>query len=84
MPAKKLKVVIDTNLWISFLLSKKFQSLDKLFAVNGLVLIFSDDLLEEFIEVAKRPKFEKYFSTTDLIILLNQIYTKAEFVSQYS
>jgi len=80
MPAKRLKIVIDTNLWISFLISKKFDALDNLFAIDNLVLIFSEDLLEEFIEVAIRPKFEKYFSPTDLVILLSQIYTKAQFI----
>jgi len=80
MPAKKLKIVIDTNLWISFLISKKFDALDNLFSIDNLVLIFSEELLEEFVEVAKRPKFEKYFSTTDLVILLSQIYTKAQFI----
>ena len=80
MPRKKLKIVIDTNLWISFLISKKFDALDNLFSIDNLVLIFSEELLEEFIEVAKRPKFEKYFSTADLVILLSQIYTKAQFI----
>ena len=80
MPANKIKVVIDTNLWISFLISKNFKNLDNLFTIDRLVLIFSDQLLEEFIEVAKRPKFEKFFSLTDLIILLNQIYSKAKFI----
>jgi len=29
-------------------------------------LIFSDELIEEFVEVASRPKFKKYFSSKDL------------------
>ena len=81
MPVKKLKIIIDTNLWISFLISKNLDALDNLFAIDNLVLIFSEELLEEFVEVAKRPKFEKYFTTTDLIILLSQIYNKAQFIN---
>jgi len=81
MPVKKLKIIVDTNLWISFLISKKLDALDNLFAIDNLVLIFSEELLEEFIEVAKRPKFEKYFSITDLVILLSQIYNKAQFIN---
>ena len=80
MPIKKLKVVVDTNLWISFLISRKFETIDSLFELNNITLVFSEELLEEFIEVAKRPKFEKYFSLTDLINLLNQIYYVAEFI----
>lgn len=80
MAIKKLKVVVDTNLWISFLISCKFEKIDSLFESKDLALIFSEELLEEFIEVAKRPKFRKYFSITDLINLLNQIHSIAEFV----
>jgi putative PIN family toxin of toxin-antitoxin system len=65
MPVKKLKVVIDTNLCISFLRSKKHEALDNLFSIDNITLIFSEELLEEFVEVAKRPKFKKYFTTTD-------------------
>jgi putative PIN family toxin of toxin-antitoxin system len=80
MPIKKHRVVIDTNLWISFLISRKFETLDSFFKLDSITLIFSEQLLEEFVEVAKRPKFEKYFSLSDLMILLNSIYPIAEFV----
>jgi putative PIN family toxin of toxin-antitoxin system len=67
-------------LWISFLISRKFETLDSFFKLDSITLIFSEQLLEEFVEVAKRPKFEKYISLSDLMILLNSIYPIAEFV----
>jgi hypothetical protein len=56
------KVILDTNLWISFLISKKFNSIDQLIEDNNIRLIFSKELIEEFVEVVSRPKFIKYFS----------------------
>lgn len=59
MPKAKDRVIIDTNLWISFLLTNDFKGLDKLFSEQPLILLFSQQLLDEFVEVARRPKFKK-------------------------
>ena len=77
---KNDRIIIDTNLWISFLLTKEYSKLDKLFSKNNLTLLFSPELLEEFVEVARRPKFKKYFSVADLHSLLSEIHSKAEFL----
>ncbi len=81
MARAKHRVVIDTNLWISFLLAKDFRKLDKMFADDRLVLLFSQEPLDEFVEVARRPKFRKYFTLSDLQNLLLQVRTRAEFVN---
>ncbi len=72
MPRKnKIRVVLDTNLWISHLISERLGKVDKLFARENLVILFSTELHDEFIEVAQRPKFQKYFSNNDLVALLD-------------
>jgi len=63
---KNKKIILDTNLWISFLISKKFSQIDKLIENQRIILIFSNELLEEFIDVVSRPKFKKYFSKKDI------------------
>jgi len=80
MPNAKDRVIIDTNLWISFLLTKDFSKFDRILSEELLTLLFSEELLEEFLEVAKRPKFRKYFSMPDLHELLTQIKDRAEFI----
>lgn len=84
MPKAKDSIIIDTNLWISFLLSKDFSKLDKLFNSENLVLLFSRELLDEFVAVARRPKFKKYFSIEDLNDLLTEIHSRAEFIDVHS
>lgn len=56
------KVILDTNLWISFLISKRFDFIDNFLIEGKIKLIFSKELIEEFLTVAKRPKFRKFFS----------------------
>ena len=59
------KIILDTNLWISFLISKKFNQIDKLIETKQITFVFSDESLEEFIDVVSRPKLKKYFSKKD-------------------
>lgn len=70
---KSKKVILDTNLWISFLISGDFSFLDDFVESNRLKLVFSMELLHEFMAVAQRPKFKKYFSKSDLLRIINFI-----------
>ena len=81
MQKVKHRIIIDTNLWISFLLTKDLSKIDSLLKGNHAKLLFCDELLEEFIEVANRPKFKKYFSQSDIKSLLGKIHTKAAFIT---
>jgi len=81
MLKKRNRIIIDTNLWISFLLINDFSKLDRILAANRIQFLFRQALLDEFIEVAQRPKFKKYFSLTDLENLLIQIRHEAEFIN---
>lgn len=65
------KIILDTNLWISFLISKKFSQIDELIANKKVTLVFSNESLEEFVQVVSRPKFKKYVSEDDMANLLN-------------
>jgi len=75
-----MRIILDTNLWISFLISSKYKKLDKLLFNQECKLLFSQELLEEFIAVAKRPKLRKYISKDELEDLLETIDEVAEFV----
>ncbi|MXV51542.1 putative toxin-antitoxin system toxin component, PIN family [Pedobacter sp. HMF7647] len=77
---QKHNIVIDTNLWISFLLTGKLTDLDTILKKTQAIVLFSETLLSEFLEVAQRPKFNKYFSVSDLNALLNRIHEIASFV----
>lgn len=68
--ASSSKAIIDTNLWISYLISSRLISIDLTLKKGRMRLIFSEELLQEFLNVAKRPKFRKFFSEEDISTLM--------------
>jgi putative PIN family toxin of toxin-antitoxin system len=70
---KSKKVILDTNLWISFLISRDFSFLDNYIETGRIKLIFSEELFSEFISVTERPKFKKYFAESDVKHLIRII-----------
>ena len=71
MASKLLKVIIDTNLWISFLITKFHSQIDNLLINKKIRIVFSEELLTEFFDVIQRPKLNKYFSPNDIKELLD-------------
>lgn len=80
MRNKVSRIIIDTNLWISFLITKDFTKLDEIIFTRRGILVFSQELLDEFLEVARRPKFRRFFSSTDIEEILETIDEYADFV----
>ena len=70
---KSKKVILDTNLWISFLVTRDLSFLDNYIETGKLKLIFSEELFSEFITVTERPKFKKYFVESDVTQLMQII-----------
>ncbi|MEM8894455.1 MAG: putative toxin-antitoxin system toxin component, PIN family [Bacteroidota bacterium] len=67
------KLIIDTNLWISFLISKKYDQLISLLDTGQIRIIFSQELLDELYSVARRKKFWNTISEKDLTGFLKAI-----------
>lgn len=58
-----MRVLIDTNVWLSSLLSRSVnQKVEKIISNPEITLLTSPELMAELTEVMARPKFEKYFS----------------------
>jgi uncharacterized protein len=71
MPKKTERIVIDTNLWISFLITKDYKKLDGKIKSGEIKILFSLESMEEFLIVADRPKFKKYFDKEDIEQLID-------------
>ena len=76
-----LKLIVDTNIWISFLLSKKYAFLDNLLENGDVQLVFSNEMLAELFDVANRPKLRKFFTKDDWDIVSDIIEECAVFYS---
>ena len=57
-----MKVVIDTNIWISYLLGSILQDIDEKILSQEIEIIVSEEMLKELTEVSRRPKFKKIFT----------------------
>jgi uncharacterized protein len=67
MPKSKLlKLIIDTNLWISFIISNKQSLLDPLLFTGKARILFSSELIAEIKQTITKPKLKKYFVTNAL------------------
>jgi putative PIN family toxin of toxin-antitoxin system len=75
-----VKAVIDTNIWISFLIGKLLSGLDDYILDGLLEVVISDEQLEEIATVLRRPKFRQYFSADDIEEFLALLYKSARIV----
>ena len=80
MQNKFSRIIIDTNFWISFLITKDSAKLDEIIFSRHGILVFSQELLDEFLEVARRPKFRRFFSASNIEEILETIEEYADFV----
>jgi len=82
MPSQKTsKIIIDTNVWISFLIGRELQDLKDLIVNEKVKIITTDQLISEIRLVTSRDKLKKYFNqdnVSDLISLLDILSDKVK------
>ena len=81
MKNKGVKVVFDTNVWISFLIGRQLFRIKNLISDNRIIIITTERLLKEIKSVTSRDKLKKYFpkeSVDELIVFLESISKKVE------
>ncbi len=77
---KKIRIILDTNIWISFLITKSMKGVDKLIFNDRAVLLFSDELMTEFIDVTSREKLKPYLTKENIASLIDLIEEYGEIV----
>ena len=78
---KNIKVIFDTNVWISFLIGKRLAKIKQHISNGSIVIVTTEQLLTEIKTVTNREKLKKYFpkeSVKELIELLEIIAEKVE------
>lgn len=78
MTNKSIKVIFDTNVWISFLIGKRLKIIKNYIIDNKIIIIVSDQLLIELKAVTGREKLKKYFPAEDVNELIDLLETIAE------
>ncbi|KAA3656249.1 MAG: putative toxin-antitoxin system toxin component, PIN family [Calditrichaeota bacterium] len=80
MPKKNIRLVIDTNIWISFLIGKTLAGLDDAIISDKVTIVFSTELFDELTEVLQRPRFSKYFTAEVIQEFISLIHAKVEWI----
>jgi len=60
MAETRLKVILDTNIWISFTIGKQMEKLKGVLYNPEVDIFICDEIVIEYNNVIKRPKFRKY------------------------
>lgn len=80
MPAKKIKVVIDTNIWVSFLIGQTLSNLEYALNTDVIQIVVSHDLIKEMTKVLHRPKFKPYFSAETINEFISLVLSQFELI----
>ncbi|MCH5241107.1 MAG: putative toxin-antitoxin system toxin component, PIN family [Muribaculaceae bacterium] len=76
-----MNLILDTNIWISFLLGKRLSILSEIFKRNDIQIFVSPELIEEINKVATRNKFKSAISQQSLQNLIELINVRCNWVS---
>ena len=78
-----MKVILDTNIWVSFLLGKRLSILREIVEMEGLDIYVSDELIGELRDVVFRPKFSGKIGIESIVNLFELINAKCHFIDGY-
>ena len=79
-----MKVILDTNIWISFVLGKRLTILREIIEMEDLEIYVSDALLSELRDVAFRPKFLGKIGLQAIVNLFELILAKCRCINGYA
>lgn len=80
MKAKNIKVIFDTNVWISFLIGKQLSSIKEKIVSRHITIIVTEQLLSEIKLVTAREKLKKYFPKESVLELIELLETIGELI----
>jgi uncharacterized protein len=76
-----MRLVIDTNLWISSLFSEDLrQRLQSIIGNDQFYILASEELLEEIKNVVLRPKFQKFIKKEHLDLVMEILSKRLDIV----
>lgn len=81
MKNRSVRVIFDTNVWISFLIGKQLSRLRKYISEGEITIIITEQLLVELKAVTGKEKLKKYFPKESVKELTDLLETIAENIS---
>lgn len=78
-----MNVILDTNIWVSFLFGKQLQSVRSLFTNKDVHVYVSYDLIKELLDVTSRPKIKQHISQDAVVAMWDLMKEKCYVVDNY-
>jgi uncharacterized protein len=79
--SKTFKVIVDSNIWISFLIGKSLKGLQTHLDNQLIKIITCNEQLLELSDVFKKPGIKKYFSKEQIIEFFELLDESSEIIS---
>lgn len=73
------RVVLDTNIFVSMALGGHVGRINDEWRTGKFILVVSEDIVSEYLEVLQRPKL--HLKSRTIATIVNRVYRKAEFVT---
>lgn len=80
IPNRPLRVIIDTNLWISFIIPDKVNQLELLLYSQEIRLLFCKKLISQIGRTIEKPKLKKYSQKVGLEEMLTAFHRFIELI----
>lgn len=58
----RLRVIFDTNIWISYLIGKHLSQITDAIFTNRIQILYSDELMDELVTTLRRPKLQVFIT----------------------
>lgn len=76
-----IKIVVDTNIWISFIIGRSLDFLIKAIKTKTVEVFFSQELHDELFSVLTRPKFQHLISEIKIAEIREIINSKVTIIN---
>ena len=73
------RIVLDTNIFVSMALGGHVGKINDEWRAGKFILVVSEDIVSEYLEVLQRPKL--HLKSHTIATIVNRVYRKAEFVA---
>ena len=73
------RVVLDTNIFVSMAMGGQVGNINDMWRAGKFILVVSEDILSEYLDVLQRPKL--HLKSRTIATIVNRIYRKAEFAT---
>ena len=70
MPSERMKIILDTNIWVSFVIGKRLREVERVLKSSCSEVFVCEKLLQEVNNTLLKPKLQKYVSAERKNVLL--------------